>query len=110
MKSWYPTWGVPLMLFTLFGVSGCRKDTPPMPDPICTLDGFGGGDCAHPTGETLYKSPSEMKNSWAISQEDASNLVAWCYKTTPEQVKPQLNKIQARLQKGASHVDSDVRL
>lgn len=59
--------------------TGCRRDYPPPIEPICTMDGFGGGDCVHTDGKREYLAPSQMKNYWATSQESQAAFSAWCY-------------------------------
>lgn len=97
-----------LLFLALASLYSCRSDKPPG-FPICTLDGFGGGDCSDATGElaTLgcapqpgggglryYCPPSKMKNFWGTTQIGMTNYSAWCYGTTPEEVAPTLEQIR----------------
>lgn len=79
----------------LLCVSGCRTDKPPQLSVICTLDGFGGGDCVLADGTQVYKSPSEMKDFWATSQVDEANFASWCYKVPV----PVANKVMAQVKR-----------
>lgn len=95
-----------LLSLASFSFSGCRSDTPPKLSIICTLDGFGGGDCADPTGKYVYLAPSQMKNYWATSQTDEANYASWCYGGSPpsaqvantilEQKRAQIMEAKAR--------------
>lgn len=67
----------------------CRTDKPPKIE-ICTLDGFGGGDCILADGTRAYRSPSEMTNYWTTNQADMARFTAWCYDTSVQNVRPQL--------------------
>lgn len=90
-----------LLGLALFG-PGCRKDSPPQLSVICELDGFGGGDCADPTGKYIYKKPSEMANYWATTQTDEANFASWCYGTAAPVVDSKLAQIHARIQQAKS--------
>lgn len=66
-------------LLALALLSSCRKDPPP-PTDICQGDGFGGANCTLSSGEHVYKTPSELENSWIIpDQKQAENLMRWCF-------------------------------
>ena len=82
---------------TLLNLSACRNDKPPQLGLICTLDGFGGGDCVTSDGTKVYKSPSEMKNFWATTQVDEANFTSWCYKTTPAGTNAELEKLKTQM-------------
>lgn len=98
MKNFsYPKWGIWFGLLTLFGVSSCRNDAPPRLSLVCTLDGAGGGDCADPGGNYVYKSPTDMKDYWATTQTDEANFTAWCYGTGPILVSAKLEQARARI-------------
>lgn len=74
-----------LLTLTAVYCSGCpEKSYPPRMNLICTGDGHGGGDCRTPEQVDVYKSPSELKNWWMVSQEDAAALTAWCYGVSDE--------------------------
>lgn len=75
----------------------CRTDKPPQISLICTLDGFGGGDCALPDGTSVYKSPSDMKGFWATTQTDEVNFSSWCYQTTPAVAEAHLEQIKTQI-------------
>jgi hypothetical protein len=75
-------------------LAGCRTDKPPIIEPICTLDGFGGGDCVLATGQRKYLSPSEMSGFWATNQTSQANFSAWCYKISPETANAALESIK----------------
>lgn len=67
-------------------LSSCRKDFPPKTE-ICQLDGFGGADCILKNEKVVYKAPSELKNYIARSPDDEAAFTAWCYDTSPDNVK-----------------------
>lgn len=81
-----------IVLCTLLVVyaTGCPRDYPPKISLICTLDGHGAGDCSDAQGVHIYKAPSEMTNYWATTQNDAENLVSWCYNIPRAQAKMEL--------------------
>ena len=68
-----------MLCLVLVLIPSCREDKPPTLSMICTLDGYGGGDCSTSSHVHKYLSPSEMKDYFAISQDDAKNLMTWCY-------------------------------
>jgi hypothetical protein len=75
-------------------LSSCRSDKPPLIEPICILDGFGGGDCVMSDGSQRYMSPSELKNHWATSQTSQANFAAWCYGVPPKTANAALEVIK----------------
>lgn len=55
---------------------------------VCIGDGFGGADCKSSSGETVYKSPSQLKNYWMTNQNDMAAFSSWCYRTSePKQIE-----------------------
>lgn len=86
-----------LLLLTL---SACRTDKPPVIEPICILDGFGGGDCVMADGSQRYMSPSELKNHWATSQASQANFAAWCYRVPPKTANAALELIRQNATRG----------
>ncbi len=81
---------------------GCRTDHPPKLSLICTLDGFGGGNCVQSDGTREYREPSKMVNFWATTQEDQANFSAWCYGVSPKAAKRVMAKIYRRINSGPS--------
>lgn len=100
--------GAKLFLVSLLlSLSGCRGSTPPEFKEICTLDGFGGGDCSLPGGERKYHPPSEMRNYWATDQESMKNFASWCYRVPPEQVPTNPTELRALIQQARLEAERD---
>ena len=86
-----------LALCSAILIDGCRKDPPPQLSIICTLDGFGGGDCVLADGTRQYLPPSQMKNFWATTQSDQANFASWCYKAPKAVVKARMEQIKQQI-------------
>lgn len=92
--------GVWLWLTFVFLSASCRKDPPPPFDYICTLDGFGGGDCVLQDGTRKYRLPSEMLDHWSTNQASFARYASWCYGGTPKQAEVAnqvLNQLRGRI-------------
>lgn len=96
-----------LCLSGLF-LTSCRTDKPPAIE-ICTLDGFGGGDCVVPAVGKVYRAPSEMKNYWATSQLGMSAFSAWCYDTSTSTADVGLNQLLTQIRED-HYADLELRV
>lgn len=89
-----PKRGEWLCLALVIFLSSCRTDQPPPIEPICTLDGLGGGNCVHSDGTKVYLKPSEMKNFWTTSPDGIAKFSAWCYDVPENQVRSSLETMK----------------
>lgn len=99
--------GKRLLVILVLALNSCRNDPPPVLSTICILDGTGGGDCVMADGSKKFMLPSEMLNFWATTQADEQNFSSWCYQTTPQMVKPQMDKIFQEAKAPYSSLDQE---
>lgn len=77
-----PLIAVGIFLLSFFLLS-CREDMPPKEatGPLCSLNGFGLGDCREIDGSHTQKLPSEMVGYVARSPDEEKAYDAWCLNT-----------------------------
>lgn len=72
-------------------LNSCTTTSPPPFNFICTGDGFGGADCKDKNGSRTYRGPGQLQNVWITDQESINRFGAWCYRTKPEELHPEMD-------------------
>ncbi len=85
-----------LLLTALVIFSSCRRDKAPQIE-ICIADGFGGAECDLPGKGKYYKKPSELENYWMTNQDDMARLTSWCYGTSIDRAKSELEELKQKI-------------